>query len=81
MQGVFDMVTSGVQEDPRVIPTSTLHTHILMYCTQTMQLAVADGQSWRETKKNCVVCVWGAYGGVLCALLCMHYNVCVCMRA
>ena len=53
------MVASGVQEDSRVIPASTLHTHILMHCTQTVQLTVADGQSWRERDEEqlCGVCM------------------------
>ena len=45
MEGIFDVVASGVDEDARVIPAGTLHTHVLMHCTQTLQLAVADSQS------------------------------------
>ena len=45
MEGVFDVVAGGVDEDARVIPAGTLHTHVLMHCTQTLQLAVADSQS------------------------------------
>ena len=45
VEGIFDVVAGGVDEDARVIPAGTLHTHVLMHCTQTLQLAVADSQS------------------------------------
>ena len=45
VEGIFDVVAGGVDEDARVIPAGTLHTHVLMHCTQTLQLAVAYSQS------------------------------------
>ena len=31
VEGVFDVVAGGVEKDPRVIPASTLETHVLMH--------------------------------------------------
>ena len=42
-------------------------------CSLRLQMARAG-----ERQRTIVWCVWGPYGGVQCALLCMHYSVRVC---
>ena len=39
---VLDVVTCSVDEHTVLIPGSTLYTHILMYCAQTLQLPRAN---------------------------------------
>ncbi len=49
-ESVFDVVAGGVDEDPSLVPPSTLQAHVLIHRTQTLQLAVADGQNWWDTR-------------------------------
>ena len=52
VQGIFDVVAGGIDEHSRVIPASTLHTHVLMHCAQALQLAVTDGQDLKEREEG-----------------------------
>ncbi len=42
-ESVFDVVAGGVDKHATLVPCSTLHTDVLMDCTQVLQLTVADG--------------------------------------
>ena len=48
VEGVFDVVAGGVDEDSMFIPTSTLQAHVLIHSTHTLQLPVTHTQHYIE---------------------------------
>lgn len=45
------MVGGGVDEDPTLIPGSTLHSDVFVNVTETLKLTVADHDGCRTEKK------------------------------
>ena len=40
-EGIFDVVAGGVYEHSALIPTSTLHSHVLYHSALSLELTVA----------------------------------------
>lgn len=53
-KSIFNVVRSGVDENPTLIPGSALYSDVFMNVAQTLQLTVTDHDGYRSGKKQTV---------------------------